>query len=325
MVTTVNNLGGSSGFTYTELNGLGLNATATTSAKNDAAIQNALAQEVLDALPELRRQGVLNPTWADIKEKIDFSKVFADPDALLAYPSLSTQTDKLQEVFNRVAAGRPHLNLEHWGNFAGNLQDDAAKKQSFLRVGEGGGIIHVNGHWYANGERISLNQLNFTLRANQYSAIDTEIADQLTQVQANNEKAKKAKEFKDVWDRVKADLDNGTLAHDANGSFSGTTISGSSTYVSGTNYASVAAAATSTDIETLAPKFFAQHGHTVHFDNIDDLLTELGTYLSSNSSDNQVAQQRLERLNNQRIAVLEGLTSFTKGQSDSFNQISRNL
>jgi hypothetical protein len=325
MVTTVNNLGGSSGFTYNELNGLGLNATATTDAKNNASIENAFAQEILDALPDLRKEGITNPTLADIKAKIDLSKIFADPDALLAYPSPTTQLAKLNEVFNRVSGSRPRLNLEDWGNFAGNLQDNAAKYQSALKVGEGGGIIHTNGHWYVNGQRISLNQLNFTLRANQYSEIDTEIADQLTQVQLNNEKAKKAQAFKGVWDLVKADLDNGTLSHDGSGNFSGATISGTSKYIAGTDYASVYAAAQSADLETLAPKFFAKNGHTVTNETIDDLLSEVGAFLSANSSDNQVAQQRLERLNNQRIAVLEGLTSFTKGQSDSFNQISRNL
>jgi hypothetical protein len=56
-----------------------------------------------------------------------------------------------------------------------------------------------------------------------------------------------------------------------------------------------------------------------------DLKAAFGTWLQSNSTDNQVAQQRLESLNNTRQAVLDGMSAFTQGQSQVTDRIGGNL
>jgi hypothetical protein len=55
------------------------------------------------------------------------------------------------------------------------------------------------------------------------------------------------------------------------------------------------------------------------------LKTNFGTYSSSNSTDNQVAQQRLEALNNTRQSILTGMSAFTQTQSQLTSRIGGNL
>jgi hypothetical protein len=56
-----------------------------------------------------------------------------------------------------------------------------------------------------------------------------------------------------------------------------------------------------------------------------DLKTAFGTYLQSNSTDNQVAQQRLDALNNSRQSILDGMSAFSQGQAQVADRIGGNL
>ena len=82
--------------------------------------------------------------------------------------------------------------LTQWGDIAQKLQVNAALKASQLSLGRGGGIQQVNGQYFVNGEQLSLSQVNFCVRVNQYQLIDQQIADQLDAIQRNNDKAKQA-------------------------------------------------------------------------------------------------------------------------------------
>jgi Sec7-like guanine-nucleotide exchange factor len=90
-------------------------------------------------------------------------------------------------------------------------------------------------------------------------------------------------------------------------------------------------------LKAAAPDFYSSHiadtnggppykmqGSMTNAD-FGNLKSAFGTWLQSNSTDNQVAQQRLESLNNTRQAVLDGMSAFTQGQSQVTDRIGGNL
>jgi hypothetical protein len=64
---------------------------------------------------------------------------------------------------------------------------------------------------------------------------------------------------------------------------------------------------------------------TISNTEFGSLKNNFSNYLSSNSTDNQVAQQRLEALNNTRESILAGMSAFTQGQSQVTDRIGGNL
>jgi len=274
-----------------------------------------------------------------------------------------------QWLAKEMGVDNPHdsYSLTQWGEIAQKLQVNAAKKSSQLSLGQGGGIQQVNGQYFINGEEMSLSQINFCVRANQYQLIDQQIADQLDAIQRNNAKAKEGQALLDAFKKY----DNKDLGLNQSGTLSAGTFFdptdtnsplrafmasqfGSQTFASPDyeNYQFVMngwnANATITSnlneffsmIKDVAPDFYASHvtkgdgtaasplysisGSISNADYLD-LKTAVSTWLQSNSTDNQVAQQRLESLNNTRQAVLDGMSAFTQGQSQVTDRIGGNL
>ena len=403
---------------------------------------------------------------ASMKSEAPSSSANAGGDSLTAHQWLARE----------MGVQTPHdsYSLKEWGEIAEKLQVNAAKKLSQLSLGNGGGIQQVNGQYFVNGEQMSLSQVNFCVRANQYQLIDQQIADQMDAIQRNNDKAKQIQAvlaaFK-TYDNETIGVDQsattnfngmmnsgsgswGVVQHYLNTNFdvtsstdpnyqafsnmmaSGyystdvTTVTDIKTNLSnvelvatsgswgtdhhanaakilGTSNASTSLAhylgltcpatyeAVKTKLATVAPRFSPpnypqdwtpgtmtnlgtalnlqktaliagqdstkQDGmktkltefftllkgadSTFYEDHVTDtnggppykfigeisnteftsLKTNFGTYLSSNSTDNQVAQQRLEALNNSRQAILDGMSAFTQGQSQVTDRIGGNL
>jgi hypothetical protein len=274
-----------------------------------------------------------------------------------------------QWLAKEMGVDNPHdsYSLAQWGEIAQKLQVTAAKKSSQLSLGQGGGIQQVNGQYFINGEEMSLSQINFCVRANQYQLIDQQIADQLDAIQRNNAKAKEGQALLDAFKKY----DNKDLGLNQSGTLSAGTFFdpldtnsplrafmasqfGSQTFASPDyeNYQFVMngwnANATITSnlneffsmIKDVAPDFYASHvtkgdgtaasalysirGSISNADYLD-LKTAVSTWLQSHSTDNQVAQQLLESLNNTRQAVLDGMSAFTQGQSQVTDRIGGNL
>lgn len=264
---------------------------------------------------------------------------------------------------------RSSYSLAQWGEIAQKLAVNAAKKRSELSLGNGGGIQQVNGQYFVNGQEMSLSQVNFCVRANQYQLIDQQIADQLDAIQRNNAKAKQAQAvlaaFK-TYDNEKIGVDQsattdaagminpgaawGVLEHYLNTNF-GVTNGSDPSYTdyknmmtSGSNNTDAKSVAMKTNLneffsllKAADPTFYSSHisdtsggppytiSGTISNIEFSSLKTNFGTYLQSNSTDNQVAQQRLEALNNTRQAILAGMSAFTQGQSQVTDRIGGNL
>jgi len=328
----IGNISNTAGVGYTEINGLGLNATTQSQVKVDAAVSDAMADDILAALTEFRAEGNFNPTAAEMEAKLSVVSVAAKQSAInqaqdllfglqqtyqfsllatgqnatggtqvwcqlvesggtvpanalcdgapspvagksiagvfgssvASYPGgpealLSTlipNTFNTNTALNRPPGywGDGHLSpatmrtmitalqtkianmqsadpssfqgatgatpmtaaqwlskemgvqslhdsysINQWAGIAEKLQVNAAKKTSQLSLGQGGGIQQLNGQYFVNGEQLSLSQVNFCVRVNQYQLIDQQIADQLDAVQRNSEKAKQAQAVLDAF------------------------------------------------------------------------------------------------------------------------------
>ena len=280
-----------------------------------------------------------------------------------------------QWLAREIGVQSPHdsYSLKQWGEIAEKLQTNAAMKRSQLSIGNGGGIQQVNGQYFVNGQQMSLSQVNFCVRANQYQLIDQQIADQLDAVQRNNEKARQAQAvlaaFK-AYDNETIGLDQsattsfptmmdsggggwGVVQHYLRASF-GVTDRTTPSYADYSavmqNSASAASltpanrALMTTNInqffslfKAADPTFYSDHvtdtnggppyafRGTISNTEFGSLKNNFSNYLSSNSTDNQVAQQRLEALNNTRESILAGMSAFTQGQSQVTDRIGGNL
>jgi len=388
----------------------------------------------------------------------------------------ATQMTAAQWLAKEMGVQSPHesYSLEQWGDIAQKLQINAAKKSSELNIGNGGGIQQVDGQYFVNGQEMSLSQINFCVRANQYQLIDQQIADQMNAVQQNNAKAQQAQAVLaaiqcydgenintvqtstqgvgDMFDGFSGNSGWGVIQHylSANFGVSGNTTPNYQNYenlMNGTNVATLKAltfsslgslalyninqsgltagqlstekSANATDVTnalshdlgitpanyancvswlaahapsvsipsdasswtaspdnyspdtlvqqinqitggtqpdaaTLAtmtqnlngffstlkaadPTFYSSYvkdtnggppysfSGTIGNSDYNDLKTQFGTYLQNNGNDNQVAQQKLDALNNARQAILDGMSAFTQGQAQSTGQIGTNL
>ncbi len=331
----------------------------------------------------------------------------------------------------RELGANPHdsYSLAQWGAIAEKLQTNAAKKRSELSLGNGGGIQQVNGQYFVNGQEMSLSQVNFCVRANQYQLIDQQIADQMEAIQRNNAKAKQAQSVLDAfktYDNEKIGVDQSATQDVSSMMNSGGGSSGVIQRYLNTNYgvtdtsvpsyqdyanmmesgvcssnyttlfdlknqlpnvsftpthgktgsdlqaawtannAAVVGTAGGTSsvayylgltvpaafadvtakLATLVPGWTPPPGnngndwsqYTLNSlvsaistkmsqtnSDFSALKSAFGTYLQSNSTDNQVAQQRLDALNNSRQSILDGMSAFTQGQAQVTDRIGGNL
>jgi len=303
--------------------------------------------------------GAISNMLADLQSKLSELQSQSNVSTTPGAGNLSAQEWLGQLGF---ANARDSYSLQQWGEMAQQLQVDAAKQKSQLSIGNGGGIQQVNGQYFVNGEMMSLSQVNFCVRANQYQLIDQQIADQMNAVQQNNEKAKKANAllaaFKSAGinsglanEQTGTELANDLLFHSSSGlvrlflasNYPEPPAHAFANYnfvINGWNHNEPLLSQvkdTMALLKAAAPDFYSKYvrdtnGSTpysgtgsVTYADWDAAKTAISTYLSQNSTDNQVAQQRLESLNNTRQSILTGMSAFTQGQSQLTDRIGGNL
>jgi hypothetical protein len=60
-------------------------------------------------------------------------------------------------------------------------------------------------------------------------------------------------------------------------------------------------------------------------DEYTTLIERVQTYFDSKTADNQIAQLRMESVMNSRANLLDGMSSFMKGQQNAGSSVSRNI
>jgi hypothetical protein len=203
--------------------------------------------------------------------------------------------------------------LDEWRDMVADARVFIAREESKLAPGKGtgtlaretGGVQVHNGKWYVAGQEVTYDDVYFAVRVNQVANIDTNLNDYVSVIQKNNAKVKQANEFLTTLRTYKPTSTSATV------SLSDLTKIRNS-------FSSLYGYDPSTRFDL---KMTAAGGQT----SFDSWIETVKSAVSDLQSDNQTAQLKMERLNNQRSEVLEGLTSFTKGQSQTSASISRNV
>lgn len=211
------------------------------------------------------------------------------------------------------AANLTVSSLDVWRQRIEETRAWAAREESKLPPGVGasrgsvqtGGVQVHNGKWYVAGQEVTYDDVYFAVRVNQAANIDTNLNDYVGEIQKNNAKVKQANEFLSTLRTYKPTSTSAT-------------VSLSDLQKIRNSFSSLYGYDPSTRFDL---KMTAAAGQT----SFDTWIDTVKNAVSDLQSDNQTAQLKMERLNNQRSEVLEGLTSFTKGQSQTGASISRNV
>jgi len=203
--------------------------------------------------------------------------------------------------------------LDEWRQLIADARTWIAREESKLDPGKGsgtdarsvGGVQVHNGKWFVAGQEVTYDDVYFAVRVNQVANIDTNLNDYVGVIQKNNAKVKQANEFLSTLRTYKPTSTSATVSL--------------------------------SDLQKIRNSFSSLYGYdpATRFDlkmtaaagqtSFDTWIETVKSAVSDLQSDNQTAQLKMERLNNQRSEVLEGLTSFTKGQSQTGASISRNV
>lgn len=211
------------------------------------------------------------------------------------------------------AIGEGDKTLDEWRQLIADARTWIAREESKLDPGKGsgadarsvGGVQVHNGKWFVAGQEVTYDDVYFAVRVNQVANIDTNLNDYVGVIQKNNAKVKQANEFLSTLRTYKPTSTSATVSL--------------------------------SDLQKIRNSFSSLYGYdpATRFDlkmtaaggqsSFDTWIETVKSAVSDLQSDNQTAQLKMERLNNQRSEVLEGLTSFTKGQSQTGASISRNV
>lgn len=177
-----------------------------------------------------------------------------------------------------------------------------------------GTISAKNGSFFVDGRRISLDELFYQLQVQHLTNIDTALADRLKELQGRNDQTKQYNELLEQL-RVISPKDSDSTVQDtdvpagAKTSFSKWKQDFEDRY----GY----------DITTKLAFNFPSGG--VNQTQVTQWIETVKSKISTLNSDNQISQLQIERLNNQRNEVLQGLSTFNKSKTETATTIVRNF
>jgi len=198
--------------------------------------------------------------------------------------------------------------------FSSKLDVWAAKERSRLSTSHDGGVQVANGKIFVGGKEVSLQDLFYAARMNQLGEVDRGLQGYFNEIAENNIKAKEGDYFVSLLRRE--------------GLNPGETI----------GYSQVAA---------IVNKFSSSYGYdplkrflagvtlptdasvraTQKYDatTVGGWIETAKGWVVDRGADNQIAQLKLEKLNNKRNEILEGVTTFTKSQTQIGQSVARNM
>jgi hypothetical protein len=307
MTTMLVSANASSAFYTNPATGTDLSAIQVTDVQAKVKGASDLAQAIRDALASAHRLSL---------------KEFQPASSLLILPADLTKSLR-ETLFNGVmesAYNSAPLSLQQWSQAVERLEAFAAQQGSSLPPGKGGGAKYYGGTWYLNGEPISFAMLFVASRVNAYDALDTLLAGSLNTIAANSnaihvapDLLKKMRAFlaSNSWtgtDQYPGD----TSLNTAWGEYGGLKLTGFAAWEKA-NYSNPQA-----NIDDNVDGKFSKSQYS-------DLIDRVQTYFDSKTADNQIAQLRMESVMNSRANLLDGMSSFMKGQQNSGSSVSRNI
>jgi hypothetical protein len=313
-MATTNELGFGSlaSVAWTDMNGTGLTSTQLDEVNADISAASTIASALIDVI-----KGAVKAGWTRFNLS-DLSASYFQLTNLRTDTSSATDdrasdwADFISMVTGEAISATRDLSLNEWRRVAAELQDHASQQASRRSPnGDGGGIKTVNGHWYVNGQQLSLLDAYMAIRVNQVANFDDSLNIYIAELNENNRLVQGANDWLSTLRSQKPTTTNAaTLSSSFRTSFS-----------SVWGFDPVFAYHPTDTSGTTISNMSAPNGYK----SFDTWIDNVKGYVDAKDTSNQTVQQKLEQMTNRRSEVLDGLTSFAKAQTQTGSSFARNL
>lgn len=306
-MATTNSLGFGSlaSVAWTDMNGTDLSVSQLSEVNLDISAASTISGVLIDAI-----KGAVKLGWSAFKLDDLSASYFkltnlrtdtapADDDRSLEWAAF------ISNVVGESLSSSQVLSLSDWRQIASELQDHAYLQASKRDpAGAGGGIKTVNGHWFVNGQQLSLLDAYMAIRVNQVANFDGSLNIYISELNENNRLMKAANEWLSTLRSKKPTntTDTAAITQEMRDSFNSTW--GFDPY------------------QMFQPKATTTSGTDKTWDTY---IEDIKGYVDAKNTENQTVQQKLEQMTNRRSEVLDGLTSFAKAQTQTGSSFARNL
>lgn len=177
-----------------------------------------------------------------------------------------------------------------------------------------GTISAEAGSFFVDGRRISLDELFYQLQVQHLTNVDNALSDRLKELQGRNDQTKQYNELLEEL-RVITPSDSESTVQDTDVPSGATTSFSKWKQDFEDRYGY--------DITTKLSFNFPSGG--ANQTQITQWVETVKSKISTLNSDNQISQLQIERLNNQRNEILQGLSTFNKSKTETATTIVRNF
>ena len=295
---------------WTDMNGTGLTTAQLADVNADIIAATTVATALIDSIKGMVKTGKTSFSLSDLNPAY-----FGLPDVGSAGNNAISWASFISEVTGDDISATKDLSLNDWRRVAAELQDYASQQASRRNPsGAGGGVKTVNGHWYVNGQQLSLLDAYMAIRVNQVANFDDSLNIYIAELNNNNRLVKGANDWLATLRNKKpqATTGGGGVAAAERQSFSARW-----------GYDPVAVFQPK-DVGTTGVGDYFNAGDPA-YKKFDTWIETVKGYVDAKDTSNQTVQQKLEQMTNRRSEVLDGLTSFAKSQTQTGSSFARNL
>ena len=310
MSTVTNELGFGSlaSVAWSDMAGTDLTSSQLNAVNADISAGLAISALLLEAIVLATKSGLASFRLNDLGDAFQLT------DLNTATPGADDNANDWADFIGRATGSQipaaAELSLSEWRRVVSELQNYASQQASKRDpVGEGGGIKTSNGNWYINGVEVSLLDAYMSIRVNQVANFDDALNVYIGELTENNRLIKAANEWMTILRTDKPTTDTGTKPVSAADIQAFIDLWGVNPLITFEGRASWNGAA------------YTLTG----FKAVDAQIDNVKGYVDGKDTDNQTVQQKLEQMTNRRSEVLDGLTSFSKSQTQTGAVFARNL
>lgn len=320
------------GVNYTQLTGTSLTTDQKAQLKNEVVSGSILKDALSEAIDRSKSSGteVSDQTRVWVPRELE-GALDADGDGFVTLGHLKDYlgNNGFQAVQATGFAASPLSGNAEAERLMSDLANHIGQQKSVLPATEGGGLLAVDGQWFINGQNIPLEEAYYAVRINQLHNLESTIALSLTDIQDKNEDIRQANEFLTALRAFKPEDSETSRAKSERVSGLKTDLttnaSGESIYGFANQWKTIHGYDPFEKFVSTTPKGLEDVSQSIAYNTIDAWIESVKSRVSSFNSDNSILQIKMEKLNNQRSEVLEGLTSFTKSGSQVSSSIGRAL
>jgi len=318
-MATTNSLGFGSlaSVAWTDMNGTDLTDAQLDEVDSDISAASTIASALIDVIKGAVKLGLTRFKLSDLSAGYFQLTDLRTSTSSTTDDGVTDWADFISQVTGQDISASRDLSLNEWRAVAAQLQDHASQQASRIdpfrsETGKAnGGIKTVNGHWYVNGQQLSLLDAYMAIRVNQVANFDDSLNIYIAELNENNRLVQGANDWLSTLRSEKPTTTNAaTLSSSFRTSFSSVwgfdpVLAYHPTDTSGTTISNMSAPS--------------------GYKSFDTWIDNVKGYVDAKDTSNQTVQQKLEQMTNRRSEVLDGLTSFAKAQTQTGSSFARNL